>query len=80
MPAELIRQFATPPEAPSDCVLALTTETLSADLKTKITPCQFGGNPDCKACGCIASMGLSAIAPTNLPSFRWELSSGELEC
>jgi organic radical activating enzyme len=62
MPAALIRQFATPPEGPGDCVFALTTETLSADLKTKITPCQFGGNPDCKACGCIASMGLSAIA------------------
>jgi hypothetical protein len=58
MPAELIRQFATHPEAPSDCVFALTTETLSADLKTKITPCQFGGNPDCKACGCICSDGL----------------------
>jgi organic radical activating enzyme len=62
MPAALLRQFATPPDGPEDCVFALTTETLSADLKTKITPCQFGGNPDCKACGCIASMGLSAIA------------------
>jgi organic radical activating enzyme len=48
MPAALIRQFATPPDCPEHCVFALTTETLSADLKTKITPCQFGGNPDCK--------------------------------
>jgi organic radical activating enzyme len=62
MPAALIRQFATPPDGPAECVFALTTETLSADLKTRIAPCQFGGNPDCKACGCIASMGLSAIA------------------
>jgi organic radical activating enzyme len=62
MPAALIRQFASPPKGPGDCVFALTTETLSADLKTRIAPCQFGGNPDCKACGCIASMGLSAIA------------------
>ena len=29
---------------------------------TKITPCQFGGNPDCASCGCIASAGLKAVA------------------
>jgi len=62
MPAELIRQFVTPPSSPADCVFALTTQTLSADLETKITPCQFGGNPDCSSCGCIASMALAAIA------------------
>ena len=66
MPAGLIRQFATPPENPRDCVFALTTQTLSADLKTKITPCQFGGNPDCKSCGCVASMGLAAVAAHKL--------------
>jgi sulfatase maturation enzyme AslB (radical SAM superfamily) len=62
MPEKLIRQFDKPPEGPEDCVFALTTQTLSADLKTKITPCQFGGDPDCSSCGCIASMGLAAIA------------------
>lgn len=61
MPEGMIRQFASPPQSPADCVFALTTQTLSADLKTKVTPCQFGGNPDCKSCGCIASMGLAAI-------------------
>jgi MoaA/NifB/PqqE/SkfB family radical SAM enzyme len=62
MPEGMIRQFATPPRSPTDCVFALTTQTLSADLKTKIVPCQFGGNPDCGSCGCVASMGLAAIA------------------
>jgi len=62
----LIRQFATPPRGPRDCVFALTTQTLSADLKTKIVPCQFGGNPDCGSCGCVASMGLAAIAAHKL--------------
>jgi hypothetical protein len=62
MPEELIRQFEKPPHSPSECVFALTTQTLSADLTTKITPCQFGGQPDCESCGCIASMGLAAIA------------------
>jgi hypothetical protein len=58
----MIRQFSTPPSNPKECVFALTTETVSADLKTKITPCQFGGNPDCGSCGCAASMGLAAVA------------------
>lgn len=62
MPETMIRQFATPPNSPEECVFALTTQTLSADLKTQITPCQFGGNPDCKTCGCVASMGLAAVA------------------
>ncbi len=69
MPEGLIRQFATPPQTPSDCVFALTTQTLSADLKTRITPCQYGGNPDCGSCGCIASMGLAAVAAHKLGGF-----------
>jgi MoaA/NifB/PqqE/SkfB family radical SAM enzyme len=66
MPEAVIRQFAAPPQNPDDCVFALTTQTLSADLQTKITPCQFGGNPDCASCGCIASMGLAAVAAHKL--------------
>jgi sulfatase maturation enzyme AslB (radical SAM superfamily) len=66
MPDGMIRQFGSPPRSPQDCVFALTTQTISADLKTKITPCQFGGNPDCGSCGCIASMGLAAIAAHKL--------------
>jgi sulfatase maturation enzyme AslB (radical SAM superfamily) len=69
MPEGLIRQFASPPESPKDCVFALTTKTISADLKTAITPCQFGGNPDCKTCGCVASMGLAAVAGHKLGGF-----------
>jgi hypothetical protein len=47
-------------------VFARTTQTISADLETRITPCQFGGKPDCASCGCIASMGLAAIAAHKL--------------
>jgi sulfatase maturation enzyme AslB (radical SAM superfamily) len=65
----LIRQFASPPHSPGDCVFALTTQTISADLETKIVPCQFGGNPDCASCGCIASMGLAAVAAHKLAGF-----------
>jgi hypothetical protein len=66
MPQAVIRQFASPPQRPKDCVFALTTQTLSADLQTKITPCQFGGNPDCASCGCVASMGLASVAAHKL--------------
>jgi MoaA/NifB/PqqE/SkfB family radical SAM enzyme len=66
MPEVVIQQFANPPHRPEDCVFALTTQTISADLETEITPCQFGGNPDCSSCGCIASMGLASVAAHKL--------------
>ena len=42
---------------------------ISADLTTRITPCQFGGAPDCANCGCIASAGLAAVARHQLLGF-----------
>jgi MoaA/NifB/PqqE/SkfB family radical SAM enzyme len=62
MPKGLIAIYAEPPSSPSECVFALTTTCVSADLERKITPCQFGGNPDCSQCGCMASAGLGAVA------------------
>jgi sulfatase maturation enzyme AslB (radical SAM superfamily) len=66
MPEVVIEQFANPPRSPEQCVFAQTTQTLSADLETKITPCQFGGTPDCSSCGCYASMGLASVAAHRL--------------
>jgi MoaA/NifB/PqqE/SkfB family radical SAM enzyme len=66
MPEPLIRQFTNPPASPRDCIFAQTTRTISADLKTRIQPCQFGGAPDCSQCGCMASMGLAAIGDHRL--------------
>ena len=66
MPESLIRQFKAPPSGPADCVFAQTTTTISADLRTEIGPCQFGGNPDCSNCGCMASMGLAAVAAARI--------------
>lgn len=62
MPEGMIKQFAKPPESPDKCVFAQTTQTYSADLRTAIEPCQFGGTPDCSNCGCVASMALGAVA------------------
>ncbi len=61
MAEALIRELESPPKNPHGCIFARTTNTISADLTTRITPCQFGGNPDCERCGCIASMGLAAV-------------------
>jgi MoaA/NifB/PqqE/SkfB family radical SAM enzyme len=62
LPKGLIEVYANPPDSPADCIFARTTTTISADFKTPISPCQFGGNPDCSNCGCIASAGLAAVA------------------
>ncbi len=61
MPDAVIAEIGQPPQSPDECIFARTTATFSADLKTAITPCQFGGDPDCSQCGCIASMGLAAV-------------------
>jgi len=61
MPEVLLQEFAAPPKNPRECIFARTTEAISADFSTPITPCQFGGDPDCEQCGCIASMGLAAV-------------------
>jgi MoaA/NifB/PqqE/SkfB family radical SAM enzyme len=61
MPDSLLRELEDPPASPDQCIFARTTRTISADLKTRVTPCQFGGDPDCSQCGCIASMALAAV-------------------
>jgi MoaA/NifB/PqqE/SkfB family radical SAM enzyme len=67
MPKGMIQVYAEPPESPDDCVFAQTTTCLSADLERRISPCQFGGRPDCSNCGCIASAGLGAVGRHRLP-------------
>jgi hypothetical protein len=65
----MLNVYANPPQSPDDCIFAKTTECLSSDLERRITPCQLGGNPDCKNCGCIASAGLEAIGRHKLKGF-----------
>ncbi len=42
MTRPMIEELAHPPSSPADCIFAKTTTVLSADLKTQVTPCQFG--------------------------------------
>ena len=57
----ILKVYATPPKSPEQCIFAQTTDCFSSDLERRITPCQFGGNPDCENCGCLASAGMEAI-------------------
>lgn len=58
--------YRNPPASPDDCIFSRTTLNFTADLKTKVSPCQFGGNPDCSQCGCMASAGLAAVGSYKL--------------
>ncbi|MGH9880153.1 MAG: radical SAM protein [Pyrinomonadaceae bacterium] len=65
----VVENYRNPPQSPAECIFARTTLSLAADLKTRITPCQFGGNPDCSQCGCYASAGLKAVGDHRLLGF-----------
>ena len=58
----MLEAYAHPPASPASCTFARTTACVSADLARPISPCQFGGNPDCASCGCVASASFEAIA------------------
>jgi MoaA/NifB/PqqE/SkfB family radical SAM enzyme len=53
--------FLHPPKDPDDCIFSKMSANYSADLKTRVEPCVFGGAPDCSQCGCAASSGLHWI-------------------
>lgn len=67
MPEGLLKKYASPPSSPDECIFAQTTSCVSADFEHRITPCQFGGNPDCSQCGCMASAALAAVGSHRLP-------------
>ncbi|MDQ1470122.1 MAG: hypothetical protein QOJ99_1602 [Bryobacterales bacterium] len=69
LPNAVIEGYRKPPRSPGECVFARTTINFTADLQSKITPCQFGGNPDCSQCGCLASAGLKAVTDYRLMGF-----------
>jgi hypothetical protein len=66
LPKQVIDGYRKPPASPEACIFSRTTLNLTADLKTKVVPCQFGGTPDCSQCGCLASAGLAALGEYKL--------------
>lgn len=69
MPDGVLKGYSQPPRSPAECIFAQTTTCVSADLTTRVTPCQFGGRPVCSECGCMASAGLAALGRYRLGGF-----------
>jgi MoaA/NifB/PqqE/SkfB family radical SAM enzyme len=61
IPEGMARAFVHPPKSPDDCVFAKMSKNYSADLRSHVEPCVFGGNPDCSQCGCSISSALHWI-------------------
>ena len=57
----MAQAFVTPPKNPDDCLFSKMSMNYSADLRTHVEPCVFGGNPDCSQCGCSISSALHWI-------------------
>src|SRR5258708_22406396 len=55
------REYVIPPKNPDDCLFAKMSVSYSADLRSHVEPCVFGGNPDCSQCGCSISSALHWI-------------------
>ena len=58
MNAGIARAIQVPPSAPDECMFSKLSTNYSADLRTRVEPCIFGGAPDCSQCGCAISSGL----------------------
>ncbi|HXM45036.1 MAG TPA: radical SAM protein [Bryobacteraceae bacterium] len=66
LPQMVLEGYRKPPRSPEECTFARLTTCVSADLRTRIDPCQFGGKPVCAECGCLASAGMHALARMKL--------------
>jgi MoaA/NifB/PqqE/SkfB family radical SAM enzyme len=58
--------LGSPPSEPGECVFSRMSVNYSADLRTAIEPCFFGGTPDCHQCGCAVTAGLQWVGSKRL--------------
>jgi MoaA/NifB/PqqE/SkfB family radical SAM enzyme len=61
IPEGMAQAFVKPPSSPDECLFSKMSANYSADLKSRVEPCVFGGNPDCSQCGCSISSALHWI-------------------
>ena len=59
--AGMTQAFLSPPVTPQQCAFARISANYTADLRTRVKPCVFGGDPDCSQCGCAISSALHWI-------------------
>jgi MoaA/NifB/PqqE/SkfB family radical SAM enzyme len=65
-PEGYMRALLHPPASPRECTFSRLSKNYSADLKTRVEPCVFGGNPDCSQCGCSASLAAHWISERSI--------------
>lgn len=61
LPEGVANAFVNPPNNPEECLFSKMSLNFSADFKTHVEPCVFGGTPDCSQCGCAISSALHWI-------------------
>jgi organic radical activating enzyme len=61
VPEGMGRAFVSPPKSPGECLFSKMSVNYSADLRSHVEPCVFGGTPDCSQCGCSISSALHWI-------------------
>lgn len=61
VPDGMAKAFAAPPESPEECIFSRMSANYTADFRTQVEPCVFGGDPDCSQCGCSMSAALHWI-------------------
>ena len=66
LPSGMAQAFVEPPKNPQECLFSRMSVNYTADLKTNVEPCIFGGDPDCSQCGCSISAGLHWIGGINV--------------
>jgi organic radical activating enzyme len=62
-----VEAFAKPPKNPGECTFTRFSAAYSADLRSRIGPCFYGGDPDCSQCGCAVSVALHWLRQQRVP-------------
>ena len=62
----MMQALVSPPRSPDQCIFAKMSVNYTADLRTTVEPCVFGGDPDCSQCGCSTSTALHWIGGKKL--------------
>jgi organic radical activating enzyme len=57
MTPSMAQAMLSPPDNPEKCLFARMSTNYTADLRTRVEPCIFGGTPDCSQCGCAVTIG-----------------------
>ena len=66
MSPSMARTLLSPPASPQECLFSKMSTNYSADLRTRVEPCIFGGTPDCSQCGCAVTAGMHQLKNVTL--------------